>query len=289
MFICLTSRAIHLELVSDLSAEQFLKAFKRFVGRRGIPSEMHSDNGTNFIKAAKMLDNMFDTSIQQNLEINDQFVSWLRSNRIQWKNIPPHAPHFGGWESGVKLVKFHLKRVLGDVKLTFEDFNTILIEIEAIVNSRPLWSIPTKVDEYEALTPGHFLVFRALNTLPEPDLSHLAVNRLNQYQYLCRLVSSFWSLWYKEYCHQLQVRKKWKQSEPNVKPNQMVFIIEDNETPTQWALGRIINVVEGRDGLVRVANIQVTGTDDKNGIRRTKIIQRSIHRLSLLPIIDCSS
>lgn len=286
LFICLTSRAIHLELVSDLSAEQFLKAFKRFVSRRGIPSEMHSDNGTNFVKAAKLLDEMFSKADLKAHESNERFLSWLQSNRIKWSNIPPHAPHFGGWESGVKLVKFHLKRVLGEVRLNFEDFNTTIIEIEAIVNSRPLWSIPTKVDEFEALTPGHFLVFKALNALPEPDLSHLASNRLNQYQYLCRLVSDFWKLWSKEYCHRLQIRKKWKTAEPNIQPNQLVLIVEDNEAPTQWSLARVSSVVVGKDGLVRVANLLISTGDNKDGIRGNKIIQRSIHRLSLLPIPD---
>lgn len=276
VFICLTTRALHLELVSDLSAEQFLKAFKRFVSRRGIPSKMYSDNGTNFVKASKLLNDMFDQTIRQNLEENEQFVAWLNSNRIQWSNIPPHAPHFGGWESGVKLMKHHLKRILGDVRLTFEDFNTLIIEIEAIVNSRPLWAIPSKVDEFEALTPGHFLVFRALNTLPEPNLAHLAINRLNQYQYLCRLVSDFWKLWSKEYFHQFQTRNKWKDSQPNVKLNQIVLIMEDNESPTQWSMGRIVNIIKGRDNLVRVAEIMVSN----------KIIKRSIHRLSLLPIAD---
>lgn len=286
LFICLTTRAIHLELVSDLSAEQFLKAFKRFVSRRGIPSEMYSDNGTNFVKAAKDLDDMFSQSFLRAHEANTSFAAWLQANRIKWSNIPPHAPHFGGWESGVKLVKFHLKRVLGEIRLTFEDFNTLIIEIEAIVNSRPLWSIPTKADEFEALTPGHFLVFKALNALPEPDLSHLACNRLNQYQYLCRLTSDFWKLWSKEYCHRLQVRKKWKDAEPNIRPNQLVLVIEDNEAPTQWSLARVSSVVKGKDGLVRVANLLVSDAENKDGNRGSKIIQRSIHRLSLLPILD---
>lgn len=286
LFICLTTRAIHMELVNDLSAESFLKAFKRFVSRRGIPTKMFSDNGTNFVKAAKMLNNMFDISITQNHEGSQQFVSWLLNNRIDWSNIPPHAPHFGGWESGVKLLKYHLKRVLGEVRLTFEDFNTLLNEIEAIVNSRPLWSIPSKVDEYEALTPGHFLIFKALNSLPEPDLSHITINRLNQYQYLCRLTSDFWKLWSKEYFHQFQTRNKWKKNQPNIKLNQIVLIMEDNETPTQWSLGRVSKIIKGQDGLVRVAELLVTNTDNKNGIRSNKIIKRSIHRLSLLPILD---
>lgn len=289
LFICLTTRAVHLELVSDLSSEQFLKAFKRFVSRRGIPSDMYSDNGTNFIKAAKELNIMFEASITQNHTNNESFVSWLQSNRIKWTNIPPHAPHFGGWESGVKLMKHHLKRTLGDVRLTFEDFNTLIIEIEAIVNSRPLWSIPSKTDEFEPLTPGHFLAFKPLNAIPEPDLSHIAINRLNQYQYLCRLVADFWKLWSKEYVQQFHKRNKWKDAKPNIKPNQIVLIMEDNEAPTQWSLGKVAKVIEGKDGLVRVVKLVVHKHDNQKEGCSTKFIERSIHRLSLLPIEDNST
>lgn len=271
LFICLTTRAIHLELVSDLSTTQFLKAFKRFISRRGIPSEMHSDNGTNFVGAARELNEKDNNAIKQ---AGSEIRTFLLEKRIKWSMIPARAPHFGGWESGVKLIKHHLSRVLGDIRLTFEDFNTGITEIEAIVNSRPLWAIPSHIDEYEALTPGHFLIFRALNTLPEPNISDIPMNRLNQYQYLCRLTSEFWKLWSKEYIHSLQIRKKWQTSEPNIRKNQIVLVAE--ETPTQWALGRIVNTIRGEDGLVRVADIKCKG----------KIIRRSIHKLSLLPIID---
>lgn len=166
--------------------------------------------------------------------------------------------------------------MLGETKLLYEDFNTILIEIEAIVNSRPLWAIPSHVDEYEALTPAHFLIFRALNTLPEPDVSHIPLGRLNQYQYLRRLLTDFWKLWSKEYLQQLQVRKKWLETKPNLKPNQIVLVTEDDAPPSCWSLGRIVEVFKGKDGLVRAVNVRFKG----------KIFRRSIHKLSLLPIAD---
>lgn len=203
LFICLTTRAIHLELVSDLSTTQFMKGFKRFISRRGIPKEIHSDNGTNFVGAAREIQENLIAALNQT---NNEFKSFLLEKRKKGSNIPARAPHFGGWESGVKLIKHHLRRVLGNIRLNFEDFNTVIHEIEAIVNSRPLWTIPSKIDEYEALTPGHFLVFRALNTLPEPTTTHIPMNRLNQYQYLCRLTSDFWKLWSKEYIQSLQIR-----------------------------------------------------------------------------------
>lgn len=128
---------MHLELVSDCSTIQFLKALKRFIGRRG---HIFSDNGTNFVGAAREIQIAIDQALN---ETNSELRQELLKSRIEWSHIPPRAPHFGGWESGVKLIKHHLKRVLGDIRLTFEDFNTLIIEIEAVVNSRPLWSVPT--------------------------------------------------------------------------------------------------------------------------------------------------
>lgn len=283
LFVCLTTRAVHLELVSDLSAIQFLKAFKRFISRRGIPSHMFSDNAGNFTNAAKEIQKSLEQALQDS---NSGLRHTLLKNRIEWSYIPARAPHFGGWESSVKLVKHHLKRVLGEVRLTFEDFNTLIIEIEAVVNSRPLWSLPTKPDEYDPLTPGHFLVFRPLNALPEGSVDHLPINRLDQYQYLQRLLSDFWKLWSREYIHSLQVRKKWLESKPNIRKNQIVLIAEDNQLPTQWLMGKVVEVFYGPDGLVRVADVKIADPAAAKDEFKCKIYRRAVHRLSILPIID---
>lgn len=273
VFVCLTTRAIHLEVVSDLSTTQFMKAFKRFIGRRGLPKQMFSDNATNFIGAAREIQESLDQALSQ---VDGELGQMLNEHRITWSTIPARAPHFGGWESSVKLMKHHLKRVLGTVRLCFEDFNTLIIEIEAIVNSRPLWAIPTQPDEFEALTPGHFLIGKALNTVPEPELAHIPLNRLSHYQYLQRLRSEFWRLWSKEYLHTLQSRKKWKTEQPNVRPGQIVLVSEDNEPLTCWSLGKIIETFPGVDGLTRAVDV----------LCRSKVLRRPIHKLSLLPITD---
>lgn len=273
VFVCLTTRAVHLELVSDMSTETFIKAFKRFIGRRGIPKRMFSDNGKNFIGAIREIQELLDLALSQ---VDSELNKVLAENRIKWSTIPARAPHFGGWESSVKLMKHHLKRVLGNVRLCFEDFNTLIVEIEAIVNSRPLWSIPTRPDEFDALTPGHFLIGKALNTLPEPDLEHIPINRLSHYQYLQRLKGEFWRLWSKEYVHSLQARKKWKLEQPNVQIGQIVLVSEDDEPVTCWALGKIVKTHPGSDGLVRAVDV----------LSRSKILSRPIHKLSLLPIED---
>lgn len=273
LFICLTTRAVHLELVSDLTTTQFLKAFKRFIGRRGIPSKMFSDNGSNFVGAEREIKESFQQAYDQQ---TSEFNQFMLENQIEWKTIPARAPHFGGWESAVKLTKHHLKRVLKNVRLNFEDFNTFIIQVEAVVNSRPLWENPTSMDEIEALTPAHFLIFRPVNMLPEPNLNHLPLNRLNQYQFLQRLLTDFWKTWSTEYLQNLQIRKKWQKTSPNLSIGQIVLVSEDNEPPSRWSLGRVTKIFKGTDDLVRVAEVKCRG----------KLLRRPIHKLSLLPISD---
>ncbi|XP_043501598.1 uncharacterized protein LOC122523780 [Polistes fuscatus] len=128
LFVCFATRAIHLELVSDLSSESFLCAYRRFVGRRGICRNLYSDNATNFQGADKELKAMF----RRASDFYHRVASLLANDGTSWTFIPPNAPHYGGlWEAGVKSVKHHLKRVVGEHTLTFEELSTVLVEIEA--------------------------------------------------------------------------------------------------------------------------------------------------------------
>lgn len=149
VFVCLVTRALHLELVSDLSTESFIAAFRRFVGRRGKCKILMSDNGTNFVGAQRELKSLAE--MLQSQHLSNKFLA----DGTEWKLIPPSAPHFGGiWEAGVKSVKHHLRRVIGTSKLTVEELATLLVQIEACVNSRPL----TPLTDTNVLTPGHFLI-----------------------------------------------------------------------------------------------------------------------------------
>ncbi|XP_072748533.1 uncharacterized protein [Anoplolepis gracilipes] len=131
----LSTRAVHIELVADLTTESFLSAFKRFVARRGKVVCMYSNNGTNFIGAAKELNELYElfTKKQTQLKLSEFFVE----HRIEWRTIPPNAPHFGGiWEAAIKSAKYHMKRVIGDAALNYDEMSTLFAEIEAILNSR---------------------------------------------------------------------------------------------------------------------------------------------------------
>lgn len=141
---------------------------------------------------------------------------------------------------------------------------------------RPLWAVSTEVDDGEVLTPSHFFNFQPINTLPKPDVSHIQLNRLSQYQYLHRLYIDFWKSWSKDYLTQLQPRSKWQKSHENLKKGQVVIVSDDNAPPSRWKIGRIVEAFPGKDGLVRTVDVSCGG----------HILKRPIHKLGLLPIID---
>lgn len=197
--------------MSNLSTEAFLNAFKRSIARRGKVSHIYSDNGTNFQGASNKLKELYQ--MLHNKHHQGQVDSTLKKDSIEWHFIPPHAPHFGGiWEAAVKSAKNHLKRVVGDVALTFEEMYTVLTQIEAVMNSRPLTPISNDPNDLSYLTPGHFLVGDALTFIPEQDITHLSINRLSRWQHVNQIYQHFWKRWNHEYLQQLQERTKWQLS-----------------------------------------------------------------------------
>ena len=158
VFVCCVTRAIHLELVTNASTSQFIAAFRRFTARCGQVAEMWSDNGPNFKGADRFLKEIYNNT--------ENIAGELR---LKWNFIPPNSPHHGGLhEAAVKSVKHHLKRVIGTNNLTFEEYNTLLTQVEACVNSRPLTPLTDDPNDLTALTPAHFLVGESLITLREP-------------------------------------------------------------------------------------------------------------------------
>lgn len=145
LFICFSTRAIHLEAMSDLSSSSFIAALRRFVRRRGCPQRHFCDNATNFVRARNELHEIRQFVKEKISDISDEVCF---PNNIDWKFIPPSSPHVGGlWEAGVKSCKFHLKCIIGQTLLTFEELSTVLVQIEACLNSRPICQLPSQVPQ----------------------------------------------------------------------------------------------------------------------------------------------
>jgi hypothetical protein len=249
-----------------------LAAFRRFISRRGNVTTMYSDNGTNFVGANKELQTLKqlfkDSQFQQEL-----FSESLKYN-TNWKFIPANSPHWGGlWEAGVKSVKGHIKRVVGDTSLTFEEMYTFLTQVEACVNSRPITQLSTDPNDLIPLTPGHFLIGDRLTTVLEPDLTPIRLNRLSRWQLVQQLQQHFWRRWSSEYLHHLQQRSKWQdKTDKPFKVGSLVLLCDDNLPPLQWKLGRIQELHPGSDGLVRAVTVKtLTGS-----------VRRAINRISIL-------
>ena len=191
VFVSFNVKAVHLEPVSELTSAAFIAAFRRFIARRGKPRIMWSDHGTNFIGAARELKELYD--FLKELKVQQVISEFCSLQNIEWKLIPERAPHFGGlWESAVKSMKSHFKKVVGDKKLTFEEITMVLAQIEACLNSRPLAPFPDSEDAIEALTPGHFLTGAPLEALPDPLSSYQPLPLLRRWQLCQVLVRQFW-------------------------------------------------------------------------------------------------
>lgn len=181
IFVCFVTKAVHIELVSDLTSDTFIAALKRFASRRGKPECLYSDNGTIFVGAQRQLQECFDFLNTKTTQVD--IKSFLRTQEITWIFIPPNAPHFGGlWEAAVKSAKNHLYRIVGRAHLTCEEMMTVLTEIEAILNSRPLSPLSEDPNDLSYLSPNHFLVGAPLNSYPCHDLTDVSENRLIKWQ-----------------------------------------------------------------------------------------------------------
>lgn len=179
-YLCLfvfAIRAIHLELVSNLSTAAFLNSLRRFIARRGKCTNIYSDNDTNFVGANNELQAL--TRLLQDPVYLRQVNEFSVEQTIQWHFLPPYSPHLGGiWEAGIKSAKTRLKKVVGDALLTFEEFYTLITEIETCLNSRLLTHMSNDPSDLTALTPGHFLIGTSLSAIPQPDLLDVSINRL---------------------------------------------------------------------------------------------------------------
>ncbi|XP_015524649.2 uncharacterized protein LOC107227884 [Neodiprion lecontei] len=207
---------------------------------------------------------------------SEEVAASIAKDGVTWSYIPPRAPHFGGlWETNVRSFKKHLYKVIGNNKLTFEEFYTLSCTIESCLNSRPLSPLSSNPEDLAALTPGHFLIGAALTSVPEPfDQTNESVSPHTRWHLLSLMRNHFWKRWKSEFLSQMQQRSKWLY--PNVvhKVGDLVLFRDDQLPPSKWPLARIVRLHLGKDGLSRVAVIKTA----------TKEYTRALNSLVRLPI-----
>lgn len=256
LFTCLVTRAIHIELASSLDTDAFIMALRRFSSRRGCPRTITSDNGTNFRGASKELK-------QAVAAMNhDEIAERASSHNIEWYFNPSAGPHFGGvWERLVRSVKTTLQVIIGSDVSNYEDvLHTALVEVECIVNSRPLTATSDSPDDFNALTPNHFLIGRPYPDVPPDVPAHEHKSVRKRWRHAQTLAEHYWWRWQKEYVPTLTIRRKWHKPARNLAENDLV-IIADEQTPRgRWCLGRVTRPLPGKDGVVRTAEVKTPTT-----------------------------
>ncbi|CAI6375580.1 unnamed protein product [Macrosiphum euphorbiae] len=177
----------------------------------------------------------------------------------------------------VKSAKYHLTRVLKETKLTLIELQTLLCQIEACLNSRPITPMSNDPNDLQPLTPAHFLIGGPMLRYPEPDLSQEQGNGLRRWRFVQFLMQDFWKTWHEEYLPQLQTRGKWTSGAEPFKVNDIVIVKEENTPPMKWRLARIVQVHPGTDGRTRVVTIHMA-----NGLET----RRPVANLCRLPIVS---
>ena len=261
LFTCGVTRAIHLELVPDLSAETFKQTLTKFTARRGTPSLMVSDNAKTFEATAKWLKKLYrDPTVQH----------FLQENNIRWRFNLSLAPWWGGFfERLVGLVKRTLRKVLGNACLRFEELETILIETEGMLNNRPLTYLYEEATE-DVLTPNHLIFGHRLGTLPdaEVDSADEDTDEGKRMKYIRTRQQHLWNRWEKEYLTNLREHHEMGTSGSSKPEIGEVVLKEEQTNRGKWKLGRNISLIEGRDGMMRGATIRVISGGNSREIQR---------------------
>ena len=280
LFTCMCSRAIHIEMLDDLTTDAFINALRSFIAIRGSVRQIRCDQGTNFVGARRELGEALKEMDQRELkELGCEFLM-----------NTPASSHMGGvWERQIRTIRSVLTSILehSAKQLDCSSLRTFLYEVMAVVNSRPLTTDHLNDSSSpEPLTPNHILTMKSSVILPPPGRFEREDLYLRKRWRRVQLLSNiFWARWKKEYLLNLQQRQKWIKDRRNAKVNDVV-ILQDNTLPRgQWKLARVVEVYPGRDGRVRRLKLLISdSTLDGKGKRLAKpvYLERPIHKTVLL-------
>lgn len=263
LFTCAVYRCVHFELVTSLSTDCFLLALKRFVDRRGRPEVIYSDNGKNFVGT----ENLFAELDWEEIERESLM------KRIRWVFIPPTAAWWGGWwERLIRMMKDLVRRIVGRSKLDWEELSTVVVQVEAIMNGRPLTYLSEDPEDLVPLSPSSFLQDLSENGVP--DVDQVGGSELRRrYRYRQQVLQEFRSRFRKEYLAQL-VQKGKDKNQKMISVGDIVLVGTDNKKRMDWPMGKVLELMPSRDGHVRVAKVKTS----------TAVLTRPIQRLFPLEV-----
>lgn len=267
LFKCLTTRAVHIEVLSSINADSFLMALRRFISRCGKPAELLSDQGTNFRGGDRELQEAFKA-------MHPSVQAQLAEHQIKFCFNPPSAPHFGGsWEREIRSIKAALTTTLGSQFFSGEILTTVLIEIEGILNSKPLGYVSSDVADPDPVTPNLLLM-----GWPDPSLPQVVYHDSEllgrRHWRACQVLSNhFWTQFLRHYLPTLQTRSKWQSDTAPLQLDTVVMIVDPQLPRASWPVGQINKVFPGADGLIRTAEIKVR---DRTYVRPVSCLIRQV-------------
>lgn len=276
LFTCATTRAVHLELAKDLSAQTFINLLRRFIARRSSPKIIISDNASNFKGAEKFL---------QNLQKDPLVKAHLNHHLIEWRFIPPRAPWMGGfYERLIGVVKSCLRKVLFKRKISEDELRTILTEVEMRINNRPLTYIDDDINHPQPLTPAHLIYGRRLQPMPvdledkSTDPDYLSVDDLHErYTFICERIKHWERVWKKEYL--MSLRERFYGAQPSTDKDTLnvgdIVIVETEGSRDCWPLGKITAKHPDKFGITRVVEVFSKGTKGLKTIN--KLVPLELH------------
>ena len=262
LYACSLTRALYLELLPNLSTEEFLRSLKRLIARRGRPEKIYSDNGKTFIAAANWLRKVMK---------EEQLHDWLAKHDVKWQFNLSRAPWWGGqFERMVGLVKQALYKTIGNGNLTWNELQEVILDVETTLNNRPLSYVEDDI-QLPLLTPNA-LLFGQPHLIPEQDADTIGdVDLRRRARYLKRCKDAMWSRWSSEYLKALRERHNMKHQvrEMSVKPGDVLLIKGEDRNRGKWKIGVVDRLIEGRDGIVRAVRLRAGRS----------YLERAIHHL----------
>ena len=254
LFTCATTRGVHLEIVRDLTVDSFLLAFRRFSSRKSLPKKMISDNASTYLTAAEQIRQLLNSPALK---------EELGRRGVFWNFIPSRAPWYGGfWERLIGLTKQALKKTLGRAFVTLPVLETVIVEVESMLNSRPLTYVSSDLADPEPLTPAHLIYGRNITSLPHPFTDDdntncasilTAADMQTLHNRHTQTLQHFWSRWKQEYLTALREQHRAMGIKKNrICKGDVVIVHEDNKPRLRWKLAVVEELLEGNDGGAKI-------------------------------------